>query len=589
MANTNMSVWDPQAAEQDIELVHSQFRSLIQNKELTDILGDEYTQRMKDWDVLISRRRKEPFSLVVLGDFKRGKSTIINAILGKQLAPVNVAPETFTINVIEYGESDSAVAFLESGKEVPLAMDDLVRERLEVLTEELGEKITHVNIKDNSPVLKQIRIVDTPGLCDLDDLDTQVKEYLVNADSVVYIASALLPFSESEQLFLSSHIKPQNFSKLFVLVNMLDALGSREDIRKILNRITMKCEEIIPNAIVYGISGIDEFRRKTAQPRPDTKGTQDLYENGFLKFEISLQREIITQKDVIRTQRVISMLYKLIDDINSRIQMISDMTQLGRKQLDELCDTLERECSGLAEAIETKKPILTLSIIEMQQEAERWMYEFFKKLRDDILAVRFDTTDEDIEKHFYSFLMEKVGEAYRKCFEIHESRISALINTMSKSMSSKLGISNLSNGIESFSMGSLMNTINHNISDSVMSVATGSGNDAFPSTALASFKQILKKKKKSDIIDTALENYDDIRNSTVKDLKTAYKALEDEALKHLDSIYQNQVNVGREAVNQTVETIGHYDSIQIAKAFSDATNVLMSSQAVLGKYQHSIE
>lgn len=50
----------------------------------------------------------------------------------------------------------------------------------------------------------------------------------------------------------------------------------------------------------------------------------------------------------------------------------------------------------------------------MQQEAEAWMYEFFSKLRASILDCRGKDADgndlyssEDIEKHFYSFLMER--------------------------------------------------------------------------------------------------------------------------------------------------------------------------------------
>ena len=36
-------------------------------------------------------------------------------------------------------------------------------------------------------------------------------------------------------------------------------------------------------------------------------------------------------------------------------------------------------------------------------------------------------SSEDIEKHFYSFLMEKVGEAYRNCIESHRDRIAEIV------------------------------------------------------------------------------------------------------------------------------------------------------------------
>ena len=170
-------------------------------------------------------------------------------------------------------------------------------------------------------------------LSDLDDLDKQVQDYLVNTDAVIYVASALSPLSESEQMFLASHIRPQSFSKLYVLVNMIDAMNTKEDIQKILDRINERCEAIMPNAFVYGISGIDEYRRKIGLNRPDIKGFQDFYENEFLKFEVSLKREIILQKDVIRTQRVLTMLNLMLRDTAARIHMISEMITLDSKSL----------------------------------------------------------------------------------------------------------------------------------------------------------------------------------------------------------------------------------------------------------------
>ena len=54
------------------------------------------------------------------------------------------------------------------------------------------------------------------------------------------------------------------------------------------------------------------------------------------------------------------------------------------------------------------------------------------------------------------------------------------------------------------------------------------------------FRNILKKKRQSEIIDSALENYDDIRNNTIKDLKDCYSNLEKFAMSQLDDIYRTQ-------------------------------------------------
>ncbi|MBD5141571.1 MAG: hypothetical protein HDT25_09200, partial [Ruminococcus sp.] len=541
-----------------------------------------FTERLREWDSAITKRRTEAFSLVVLGDFKRGKSTIINAILGKSIAPVNVAPETFTINSISYSDTPKAEAVLKNGQRINLLADDLVREKLEKLMRAFPDTLDYIDIRDNAEILKEIRIVDTPGLSDLDCLDKQVQDYLVNADAVIYVASALSPFSESEQFFLASHIRPLSFNKLYVLVNMIDAMNTREDIEKIINRVSERCEAIMPNAFVYGVSGIDEYRRKIGLNRPDIKGFQEFYETEFLKFEMSLKREIILQKDIIRTQRVLTMLNLMIKDTAARIRMIYDMMAMDRKKLDDISQSIERECSTLASALESKKPKILLSITEMQQEAEQWMYGFFSKLREDIVESRNTASPEDIDKHFYSYLVDKVGEAYRRCLDIHWGRLNSIIAQLGAELAKKLGIDSLA-GETAVADGKVEN-LNMIVTQSVMDAASGGNSDTFPDGAMSSFGNILRKKRQTDIIDTALENYDDIRSNTLKDLKAAYKSMEETALNRLDSLYQTQVNVSRDSLNHAMEMSSDISGAAMKKYLEDAAAVLTDAARTLLKY-----
>lgn len=567
--------------EPDIEKIQNYMREILANKPVCRILGEEFTENLKQWDKAITKRRTEPFSLVVLGDFKRGKSTIINAILGKSIAPVNVAPETFTINSISYGETPAAEAVLSNGQRIMLTADDLQRERLEKLTRAFPDSLEYIDIRDNAEILKEIRIVDTPGLSDLDCLDKQVQDYLVNADAIVYVASALSPFSESEQVFLATHIRPMSFSKLFVLVNMIDAMGSMNDIEKIINRVSERCEQIVPNAFVYGVSGIDEYRRKIGLNRPDLTGLQEFYENEFLKFEMSLKREIILQKDFIRTQRVITMLNLMLNDTASRIHMVYDMIALDKQKLVDLSEKIDRECRSLAQAIEERRPKIVLSVTEMQQQAEQWMYGFFSKLREDIYEARNQGNPEDVEKHFYSFLVDKVGEAYKKCIEIHEKALNDVLSDMGRELARKLGLANLA---EEAASGNGLSDSFVLVSQSVINAAGADENGSYPSETMSSFKNILGRKRTTNIIDTALENFDDVRMNAVKDLKSAYKKMAENALRHFDSLYQTQVEASRDALAQAKEMTENSNNEAVRTHLGKAVAVLDEAANVLRKY-----
>lgn len=587
-----MDMYNFKAANSDIDAVLEKMHTLIGNKELGDVLGQEFMNELKDWDSIITKRCNEPFTLVILGEFKRGKSTIINALLGKELAPSNVSPETYTINEISYAPVPSVEAVLENGDRRMLTFKDITRDRLKIKMRLYPSKIAYLDIKDNAPILKEMRIVDTPGLSDLEDLDRQVTEYLVNADAIMYAASSLLPFSETEQVYLASHVQPQRFGMLYILVNMVDALNNQQDVDKIMNRFSHLSEQIVPNAFVYGISGADELKRKLGGERLPDKGTREYYETQFFKFELSLKRDIIMQKDVIRTKRVLTMLEQMVNETYAKIHMFADMAEMDQKKLEEKTEAFDLQCSQLASALEECKPALHLSIIEMQQEAEKWMYEFFAKLRLSMLECRQKNengedifSSEDIEKYFYSYLMEKVGEAYRTCIEFHREKINGIVEKMSRDLAKKLGLQDLSSVTQSTSADRLMMSLNKNVTRSVMSVKLFGTSENFPPATMSAFSIILKKKKQTDIIDIALENYDDIRINIVKDIKNVYQDLEVKACQRLDGIYQYQAEVGKEALNQAKEMLVSFDVKTIGDTLAKANVLLEQSLEILKKYQ----
>ena len=366
---------------------------------------------------------------------------------------------------------------------------------------------------------------------------------------------------------------------------MIDAIDTMEDIERIINHIREKCAQIIPVAEVYGISGIDEYRRKIGLNRPDIKGFQEFYENQFLKFELALSREVIVQKDTLRTQRVFSMLSMMMTDTLNRLSMISDMLKMDSEKLARLQTDFDKECENLASALEAQKPKILLSITEMKQEAEYWMYEFFVKLREDIVASRQTTTAEDVERHFYSYLMDKVGEAYRRCLEIHQERLNGIINDMGVQLSRKLGIADLAAARISAS-----ETVNVNsfVADKIKQAASQGAERSvgFPSGTMPFFRNIMKKNRQSDIIDTTLENYDDIRSSTIKDLKECYKNFEQFASDQLDEIYRTQESLGRETVSQALEMARSAESTdRINKCIERANEIISGSVKVLKEYE----
>ena len=66
-------------------------------------LGNAFLDKLTEWEQNIRKYKDSPFTIVVAGDFKRGKSTLINALLGEEVVTTDVTTETVTLNRISSG------------------------------------------------------------------------------------------------------------------------------------------------------------------------------------------------------------------------------------------------------------------------------------------------------------------------------------------------------------------------------------------------------------------------------------------------------------------------------------------------------
>lgn len=168
------------------------------------------------------------FNVVVVGQFKRGKTSFVNALLGEELLPVGVVPLTSIVTLLSYGERLAIEVRYESG-----ASEAIARERLaEYVTEsgnpENAKRVREVVIAFPSPWLgRGVRLVDTPGIGSAYRHNTDVSQgFLPKADAVLFMLSAEQPASEAELDFLKE--VSGNAGKVFVVLNKADLLNAAE-------------------------------------------------------------------------------------------------------------------------------------------------------------------------------------------------------------------------------------------------------------------------------------------------------------------------------------------------------------------------
>jgi GTP-binding protein EngB required for normal cell division len=174
---------------------------------------------------LLARLAEDRFQLAVVGQFARGKSTLINAILGRPLLPVGALPVTSVVTSLRHGAIERA--WIE--REEQHFPDEIPLSELPQFITEPGnpgnrKRVLSAAIEVPASFLRRgLRFIDTPGVGSAHTRNTETTlAFLPEADAVVFVTAADAPLSEFELGFLDvvrAHVR-----KFFFVLNKVDQL-----------------------------------------------------------------------------------------------------------------------------------------------------------------------------------------------------------------------------------------------------------------------------------------------------------------------------------------------------------------------------
>jgi GTP-binding protein EngB required for normal cell division len=174
---------------------------------------------------LRGRVAEQRLRVLVAGEAKRGKSTLVNALLGRALLPVGVTPLTALATTVRYGKDEGvSVAFRDGRAEsFPLsALDDLVTERGNPGNR---RSLASVTVVAEAPVLARgVELVDTPGTGSVYAHNTaEAEAALETMDAAVFVLTADPPLSASERA-LMERVAELSVT-MFIVLNKADYLA----------------------------------------------------------------------------------------------------------------------------------------------------------------------------------------------------------------------------------------------------------------------------------------------------------------------------------------------------------------------------
>lgn len=296
---------------------------------------------------LEERIRKGVFHLLVVGQFKRGKTCLLNALLGVNLLPVSVIPLTSIVTILTYGEQLVVeVNFLDGRVE---SADP--KHLAEFVTEGGNPRnikgIREVIISYPSPYLKDgVRLIDTPGVGSVYRHNTDVAyQYLPKADAALFLLSVEQPVSQAELDFLKD-VKRYS-GKIFFLLNKIDILSESEIGESLEFAANVLREWLETDVRVYPVSAKRALDAKM-------EGTQEeLMQSRLPFFTEVLERFLLNEKGRV-----------LLLSVTGHLMRLSSQMQLERElELKSVAMPLQ-ELEGKIALFESRKK-------EMAQEKDR--------------------------------------------------------------------------------------------------------------------------------------------------------------------------------------------------------------------------
>ncbi len=198
-------------------------------------LPPAYSSHVTNIEELRNRLAKGRLHLAVLGQFNRGKSTFINALIGIKILPTSVLPLTSVPTLISWGANLKCIVRFLNGKP-----DIVVQKSLEDITTTLTTYVAEEHNPKNQFCVKEVEVqcpsallengtvlIDTPGFGSTYLHNTRTAlDALVECDAALFLVSADPPLTQMEVEFLK---QVQNqVSRVFFILNKIDLLNESE-------------------------------------------------------------------------------------------------------------------------------------------------------------------------------------------------------------------------------------------------------------------------------------------------------------------------------------------------------------------------
>jgi hypothetical protein len=388
--------------------------------------------------VLRDRLEGNRLQLAVLGEFKRGKSTFINALLGAPVLPIAVVPLTAVPIFISWSSEPLVrVRFLDGRKpeHFETAEPDAIRDFLfRFVAEEANPKnrlgVARVDLFYPAPILADgTALIDTPGVGSTFQHNTKTAlQVIPECDAVLFVASADPPITQTELDYLR-RLKAKT-ERIFFILNKVDYIGAaeRKSVAEFLRKVLVENDLFPPEGKIFPTSARNGL---IAKQNGDPK---QLDGSGIAAIEAHLVRYLATEKAKLLEAAIRSKAADILSQAEAEARLRLQALRIPLEELASKSGAFERALQSIEEQRRVTRDLLAGDQRRLRDELESAIHVLRKDAGAKFAGVieeriaNFGRWDEAAQQVLSAAIQNHFDEAQQEFGESYSDKANALLS-----------------------------------------------------------------------------------------------------------------------------------------------------------------
>lgn len=314
--------------------------------------GDENT--VKNIQVQKKNLEENKFSIVVVGEFSAGKSTLLNAMMGRRMLPSFTQETTATVNFLrgknEAPNNEPGIVYYNDGSYEVLPDTELktIEKFVSTKGEDVASTVNHLDVYLDSEFLKDgVMLVDSPGLNGVAEGHKEITENQIKqSNASIFMFDATRPGSKTDFETLGN--LRENVNKIFIVLNKIDMIKEDEEetVESVIEGVKRNYKKMFPEVTeepeIYPVSAGTALSNRKKGINEDKY--LDKFESALFEFMSSDKKYVEQLRSPIK--QVDSFLSTSIQELNENKEALESKTD---------SDEIHQKIAKLTEEIEVDR------------------------------------------------------------------------------------------------------------------------------------------------------------------------------------------------------------------------------------------